>query len=118
MIDLPKARAAILVPGEIAMVLDAKATHFLGACPNVGNRIDVEVIHHIACVVVDFDPLVADLADDGGARGPRAGFAAVLFDDDRHTVVACHRAELLESLDPEFAVAAPGVRARSSEKRE
>ena len=109
MVDLAEAGAAILVLGEVAVVLDAEAADLVGACPDVGDGIDVEVIHHVAGVVVDLDPLVADLADDLGAGGPGAGLAAVLLDDDRHAVVAGHRAELLEALDPELAVAALGV---------
>ena len=54
-------------------------------------------------------PASFDLADDLGAGGAGAGLAAVLLDDERHAVVAGDRAELLEPLDPELAVAAPGV---------
>ena len=59
MVDLAEAGAAVLVLGEIAVVLDAEAAHFVGAffeCRRSGSTF--EVIHHVAGVVVDLDPLV------------------------------------------------------------
>ena len=94
MVDLAEAGAAVLVLGEVAVVLDAEAADLVGARLDVGDRVDVEVVHHVAGVVVDLDPLVGDLADDRGAGGAGAGLAAVLLDDDRHAVVAGDRAEL------------------------
>ena len=91
------------------MVLDAEAIVPHGAGSEVGNRVDVQVIHHVAGIVVDLDPGVVDLADDLGAGGSRPGLAAVLLDDDRDAMIARHRAKLLEPLDPEFAVATAGV---------
>src|SRR5262249_53009903 len=83
-----------------------------GTTAEIWNRIDVEIIHHVAGIVVDLDPLVIDFADDLGAGGTCARFAAVLLDDDRHAMVACHGTELLESFDPQPAVAAFGVAER------
>ena len=112
MVDLAEAGAAILVLRQVAVVLDAEAAHLVGARSDVRDRIDVEVIHHVAGVVVDLDVVVADLAGDLGAGRAGAGLAAVLLDDDQHAVVAGHRAQFLEALDPELAVAALGVAER------
>src|SRR5262249_42727986 len=109
MVDLAEAGPAVLVLGHVAVVLDAEAPDLRGTGAEIGDGIDVEIVHHVAGVVVDLDPLIADLADDRGAGGPRARLAAVLLDDEGHAVVAGHRAELLEPLDPEPAVAPLGV---------
>ena len=112
MVDLAEPGAAILVLGEIAVVLDAETPDVRGAGAKVRDRVNVQVVHHVAGVVIDLDPFVVHLADDRGAGGAGAGLAAVLLDHDRHTVVPRHRPELLEPLDPELAVAAPGMTER------
>ena len=71
-VDLAEAGTAVLVLGEVAVVLDAEAADLVGTRSDVGDGIDVEVVHHVAGVVVDLDSLVVDLADDLGAGGPGA----------------------------------------------
>src|SRR4051812_20556940 len=109
MIDLTQTGAAILILGEVAMVLDAEATDLVDTCPEVGDGIDVEVIHHVPRVVVDLDALVVDFADNLGTSCPRTRLSAVLLDDDRHSEVARDRPELLEALDPESVIAPLGM---------
>ena len=56
MVDLAEAGPAVLVARGVAVVLDAE-----GCAPpraqaaKVGNRVDVQVIHHVAGIVVDLD---------------------------------------------------------------
>ena len=54
-VDLAEAGAAVLVLREVAVVLDAEAADLVGAGLDVGERVDVEVVHHVAGVVVDLD---------------------------------------------------------------
>ncbi len=62
-----------------------------GALEDVRDRIDVQVVHHVARIVVDLDIRMADLADDLAAGLTRAGCAAVLLDDDHHAAVGGDR---------------------------
>src|SRR5438874_9635897 len=104
MIDLAEAGPAVFILRKIAMVFDAKAADFGGACLDVSERIDVQIIHHVARVVIHFHSFVGYLADDFGTGGASARLAAVLFDDDHHAMIAGNRPELLESLHPELPV--------------
>src|SRR5271157_5049607 len=108
-VDLAEARATILVTRGVAVVLDAEGSYLLDTGSKVGNRVDVQVVHHVAGIVVDLDPGVVNLAHNVRARGSRPGLTAVLLDDDRDATIARHGSKLLEPLDPEFAVASAGV---------
>src|SRR5262249_4450208 len=98
----------ILVSGEQTVVLDAEAAHRVGTFADVRQGVDLVVVHHVACVVADLDPVVVHRADDLGQGRARAGVAAVLFDDDKHSVVPRHRSDLLEVPGPNLGIVAFG----------
>src|SRR4051812_27200273 len=109
MVDLTEAGPAVLVARGVAMVLDAEAAHFRSTAAQVGNGVDIQVIHHVAGIVVDLDALVIDLANDFGAGGACARLSAVLLHDDGHSVITRHGSKLPEPLDPELAIAPLGM---------
>ncbi len=104
MVNLAKAGPAVLVPRPIAMVLDAKAAYRIGALLNIRNGIDVQIIHHVAGIVVDADAWVVYLAHDLRARLTRAGGTTVLLDDDKHAMVTANGAQLFEPVDPDLPI--------------
>src|SRR5262249_28247434 len=79
MVDFAETGSAILIPRKVAVILDAEAPKFRGAFLDVGNGIDVEVIHDIAGIVVDLDAVVRNFADDLGAGLAGSGVSAVLL---------------------------------------
>ncbi len=105
MVDLAEAGAAVLVLRPVAMILHAEAADLASTLADVGDRIEVQIVHHVPGVVVDVYAGVVHFANDLGAGFAGSGRAAVLFDDDQHSVVASDRAEGFESLDPHRAVA-------------
>jgi hypothetical protein len=112
MVDLAQARTAVFVLGPIAVIFDTEAAHHVGAFLDVRNRIDVQIVHHVAGIVVDHDMRMAYFADDLGTRFARARRAAVLLDHQDHPVILSDRAEPLEPFDPHRSVAALGVSER------
>src|SRR5258708_5739900 len=112
MVDLAETRSAVFVPRHVAVVLDAKAAHLVRAGAQIGDGVQVEIVHHIAGVEIHLDSIVGHLADDLRAGLASAGLASVLLDDNQHAEVASHRPKLPKSFDPECAVAAFGVAKR------
>jgi len=61
-VDLAEARAAILIARKISVILNAKTSDLVRALFYVGNRIDIEVIHDVARVVIYFHAIIGHLA--------------------------------------------------------
>src|SRR5690242_16244646 len=100
MIDLTEPGSTILIPWEQAVILDAKASNLVGTLANVGQGVDLVIVHNVAGVVADFDALVVNVPDNLHQGCSRAGVTAVLLDDDRYAVIPGDRSQLLEVVDP------------------
>ena len=109
MIDLAQAGATILILGEVPVVLDAKAAHLIGTLFDVRDRIDVQVIHDVAAVIIDLDVGVSHFAGNLGTGHSGPGLAAVLLDDEQHMEILGYRSEFAEAFDPQLTIAALGV---------
>src|SRR5262245_53878898 len=103
-VDFSQAGSTIALFRKAAVVLDAKTADLVRTLLDVREGIEVQVIHHVAGVVIDLDALVGHFAGDGGTGGSGAGVAAVLFDNEEHAVLPGDRPQFLETLDPDLVV--------------
>ena len=71
---------------------------------DIGDRIVVLIVEHIAGVVADLHALIAHLRDDAGAVGSGSRIATVLLDNDRHTRAAGNRPKFLQIADPDLVL--------------
>jgi hypothetical protein len=99
-VDLAKTGAAILIQRPIAMILHAKAVNHICALPDVRNWVNIQIVHHIAGVIVHFDPFIIHFPHDLRTRFAGSGRTTMLLDHQQDSVIARDWAELLEPLDP------------------
>lgn len=105
-IDFTEPGPAILILWEIPMIFDAETPDFFGARLNVRDWIQVQVVHDVSGVIVDFHAFIRNFTDNISARSAGSGIAAMLFDDQQNTVITGDRSQFPKSFDPYRTTAA------------
>ena len=82
MVDFAESGPTVFILGKVTVVFDAEASNLTDALANVRDGIHIQVIHHVASIVIHPDTVVAYFTNDFGALFTCSSLTAVLFNYD------------------------------------